>query len=120
MKATITDSSYSFQKKVYPGIKILITTIDKWIQKQEPVWEYNRLGIAATGIFIQVTFAAAMIAILGLAGGSMWIASVGILFAFLANSFAFGQAPMRWLLGFFLLSTIINTTIAIYYGIQLL
>jgi len=120
MKAIITGSSYSFQKKVYPGIKSLITTIDKWVQKQEPVWEYNRLGIAATGIFIQVTFAAAMITILGLAGGSLWIATVGILFAFLANSLAFGQMPMRWLLGFFLLSIIVNTIIAIYYGIQLL
>ena len=120
MKAIITGPSYTFQKKVYPGIKILITTIDKWVQKQEPIWEYNRLGIAATGIFIQVTFAATMIAILGLACGSLWVASVGILFAFLANSLAFGQMPMRLLLGFFLLSIIVNTAIAIYYGIQLL
>src|SRR5687768_8615021 len=111
MKAMITLSSYSFQKKVYPGIKILMTTIDKWVQKQEPIWEYNRLGIAATGIFIQVTFAAAMIAILGLAGGTLWVASVGILFSFLANSLAFGQAPMRWLLGCFLLSIIVNAVI---------
>src|SRR5688572_27245766 len=120
MKAIITGPSYSFQKKVYPGIKSLTTTIDKWVQEQEPIWEYNRLGIAATGIFIQVTFAATMIAILGVAGGSMWIASVGILFAFLANSLAFGQAPMRWLLGFFLVSIIVNTAITIYYGLQFL
>ena len=120
MKAIIANSSYSFPKKVYPGLKNLIATIDKWVQKQEPIWEYNRLGIAATGIFIQVTFAAAMISVLGLAGGSMWVASVGILFAFLANSLAFGQVPMPWLLGFFLGSIIVNTAITIYYVIQLL
>lgn len=75
---------------------------------------------AAIGVSIQVTIAAAMIAILGLAGGSMWIASVGILFSFLANNLAFDQMRMRWLLGFFLVSIIVITAITIYYGIQLL
>ena len=120
MKAIITGRSHPFQKILYPGIKNLITAIHNWIQKQEPIWEYNRLGIVAAGIFIQVTFAAIMIALLGLAGGSLLIACVGILLAFLADSLAFGQAPMRWLLGFFLASIIVNTAIAIYYGIQLL
>jgi hypothetical protein len=116
---TITGASHSFGKIVYPEIMNLITAIDKWIQSQEPTWEENRLGISAAGIFIQVTFAGAMIAILGLAGGSMWIGTIGMLFAFLANSFAFGQVPMRWLLGFFLLSIVTNTSIAIFYAIHL-
>lgn len=119
MKLT-TSTSYPFAKIVYPRIKNIIADINKWIQRQEPIWEYYRFGIAATGIFVQVTFAAIMIAILGLANGSLLIGSIGMLFAFLANSLAFGQAPMRLLLGFFLLSIITNVVIAIYYGLQLL
>jgi len=117
---TITGASHPFGKILYPEIKNIIAAIDKWIKRQEPTWDYNRLGIAATGIFVQVTFAAIMIAILGLAGGSLWIGSVGMLFAFLANSLAFGQARMRLLLVFFVLSVIINLAITIYYGLQLL
>ena len=120
MKAITTNTWRPFLKILYPEIKNLITTIHNWMQKKEPTWEYNRLGIVAGGVFIQVTFAATMIALLGLAGGSLVVASVGMLFAFLANSLAFGQAPMRWVLGFFLASIIVNTLIAIYYGIQLL
>jgi hypothetical protein len=117
---TITGTSYPFGKILYPEIKNIIAGIDKWVQRQEPTWEYNRLGIAATGIFVQVTIAGAMIAFLGLAGGSLWVGSVGMLCAFLANSLAFGQVRMRLLLGSFLLSIIINAAIAIYYGLQLL
>ena len=117
---TITGTSHTFGKVLYPDIKNIIAAIDKWIQTQEPTWEYNRLGIAATGIFVQVTFAGTMIAILGLTHGSLWIGSVGMLFAFLANSLAFGQVPMRLLRGFFLLSIIVNAAITIYYGLQLL
>jgi hypothetical protein len=117
---TITDTYHPLGKIVYPEIKSLITAVDKWIERQEPIWEYNRLGISAAGIFIQVTFAGVMIGILGLAGGSMWIGTVGMLFAFLGNSLAFGQVQMRWLLGFFSLSIMINTSIAIYYAIRLL
>jgi hypothetical protein len=117
---TITGTFHSTGKSVYPQIINLINTIDKWIQRQEPTWEHNRLGIAATGIFIQVTFAGTMIGIVGLAHGSIWVGTFGMLFAFLANSFAFGQVAMRWLLGSFLLSILINTSIAIYYAIQLL
>jgi hypothetical protein len=117
---TITGTSHPFRKIIYAEIINLIAAIDKWIERKEPIWEYSRLGISATGIFIQVTFAAAMIAVLGLAGGSMWIGTVGMLFAFLANSLAFGQVPMRWLLGCFLLSIAINISITIYYAIRLL
>jgi hypothetical protein len=117
---TITGTSHPFGKIPYPEIKNIIASIDKWIQTQEPTWEYNRLGIAATGIFVQVTFAALMVAMLGLAHGSLLIGTVGMLFAFIANSLAFCQAPMRLLILFFLLSVIINAAITIYYGLQLL
>jgi hypothetical protein len=117
---TITGTSHPLGEIICQEIKKSITAIDKWVDTREPIWEYNRLGISATGIFVQVTFAATMVAMLGLAGGSLLIGTVGMLFAFLANSMAFGQVPMRWLLGFFLLSIITNTSIAIYYAIQLL
>lgn len=117
---TITGTVHFIGKIVYPEITNLISGIDKWVERHEPAWEYNRLGISAGGIFIQVTFAAIMIAMLGMAGGSMWIGTIGMLFAFVANSMAFGQVRMRLLLGFFLLSIIINTSIAIFYAIQLL
>src|SRR5687767_1997189 len=116
---TITDTSHSIERLVmYTEITNLITTITRWIQKHEPTWEYNRLGIAAAGIFIQVTFAAIMIATLGLAGGSLFVGGLGMLLAFIANSLAFGQVPMRWLLGVFLVSIILNATLSIYYGLQ--
>jgi hypothetical protein len=98
----------------------LITTLTRWIEKHEPIWEYNRLGIAAAGIFIQVTFAAIMIATLGLAGGSLLVGGLGMLLAFIANSLAFGQVPMRWLLGVFLSSIVVNIAIIIFYVLQLL
>lgn len=112
--------SFPLVKTVYPEIVHKISTLNKWIQRQEPMWEYNRFGIAAAGILIQVTFAGVMIAMVGLAHGSMWVATIGMLFAFVTNSVAFGQVAMRWLLGFFVLSITVNATIALFYATQLL
>lgn len=95
-------------------------TLKNWVLTQEPTWEYNRLGITATGIFIQVTFAGAMILILGAAGADPFIYSIGIFFAFMADSFAFAQAPMRWVIAIFALSIAVNFVLMLFYGILLL
>lgn len=97
-----------------------IQRLKSWIAAQEPVWEYNRLGIAATGIFIQVTFAAGMILILGATGASPFLYGTGIFLAFVADSLAFAQAPMRWVLGTFLASIIVNLSLMLYYSFFLL
>lgn len=95
-------------------------SLANWIRTQEPLWEQNRLGITATGIFIQVTFAGTMIFILGAAGASPLVYTFGIGLAFLADSLAFAQAPMRWVLGIFVLSSVINLALSIIYGLTLL
>ena len=120
MKVITADTQISFHQVEYHNQQTLLTTIKTWIKEQEPLWEYNRLGIAATGIFLQVTFAAAMIAILALANASPWIYGIGIFFAFMANSIAFAQSPMRWVLGLIIASIIINFLLALFYGIPLL
>ncbi len=98
----------------------ILVTLKNWIKEQEPTWEYNRFGIGATGIFIQVTFAGFMIAVLGMAGASPWIYGIGIFFAFMANSIVFAQFPMPLLLGSICVSIIINLSLALVYGIPLL
>lgn len=97
-----------------------IQSLKKWVQTQEPVWEYNRLGIAASGIFIQVTFAGAMILILGAAGASPFIYSIGIFLAFMADSLAFAQARMRWVLATFVVSIVVNFILTVVYLFVLL
>ncbi|MEX6689873.1 hypothetical protein QTN47_20365 [Danxiaibacter flavus] len=91
------------------------TSIANWITRNEPSWEYNRLGIASTGIFIQVTVAGLMIWVLGMCEASPFVFGTGILFAFLADSIAFAQAPMRWVLTMIILSIIVNLFLTIYY-----
>ena len=91
-----------------------------WIKQQTPVWEYNKFGIAATGIFIQVLVAGIMIGLLGLAGGSLWIAGIGVFFAFMANSIAFAQVQALWIVSALIASLVVNITIAFYYAAVLL
>lgn len=86
-----------------------------WVQKQEPLWEHNRLGIAATGILLQVTAAGAMILILGAAGANPFIYTFGIFLAFMADSLAFAQARMRWVMAAFAASIVINVVLAAAY-----
>ncbi len=107
-------------KGYHPHRKHLVSNIKTWIKEKEPEWEFNRFGIAATGIFIQVTVAAIMLTALTLAGASVLLYCVGIFFAFMANSVAFAQAPMRWLLPVFALSILVNSVLALVYGIQLI
>jgi len=108
--------------RIVPATRLSHTTrsLKRWITAREPVWEYNRLGIAATGIFIQVTFAAGMILILGATGASPFLYGTGIFLAFIADSLAFAQAPMRWVLGTFLASIIVNLSLMLYYCFFLL
>jgi hypothetical protein len=120
MKAIITNTHHPFINSVYKGKKNWIKTFIAWAKRNEPMWELNRLGITATGILIQVTVAAAMVGLLGLASVNVWVASPGILLAFLANSVAYGQAAMRWVLGFFIISMVVNGALAVYFAIQLL
>jgi len=105
----------------FPSLHLgFLSTIRTWIRKNEPVWEYYRLSIAATGIFIQVTIAAFMIAVLGAAGAPALIFTTGIFFAFASNAIASAQAPMRWVIFAFLASILVNLSLGVYYLIQLL
>jgi len=94
--------------------------LNTWVQTQEPIWEYNRLGISATGILLQVTAAGAMILILGAAGANPFIYTFGIFLAFMADSLAFAQARMRWVLATFVISIVLNLVLAVAYLLVLL
>jgi hypothetical protein len=120
MKAISTNSRHTLANSVYREKRISAKAFISWIKRNEPLWELNRLGITAAGILIQVTVAAAMVGLLGLASVNVWVSSPGILLAFLANSVAFGQATMRWVLGFFIISMVVNGALAVYFAIQLL
>lgn len=91
----------------------------KWLKKQEPVWEDNRIGITATGIFLQVTVAAVMICLAGMSGGSPFAFGAGILFAFIADSLVLAQSPMRWIIGMIGASILVNLSLAVYFSVQM-
>ena len=120
MKTTSLDIQGSPTRPVFHNKPGVSANLKRWIEKKEPVWEYNRLGIAASGIFIQVTFAGAMMGILALAGASPFVYSAGIFFSFMVNSFAFAQLPMRWVLGVMMASIVLDVFLILVYGIQLL
>jgi hypothetical protein len=120
MKVILTNTQHVYSNKIQRTKKSFVTAFLTWVKENEPVWEYNRLGIAATGIFIQVTVAAAMIGLVGLTGLSVWVAYPGILITFLANSMALAQAGMKWVLGLFLLSITVNTILIIFFLFKIL
>lgn len=91
-----------------------------WVTKHEPVWENNRIGITATGIFLQVTVAAFMICIAGMTGASPIAFGVGILFAFMADSLVLAQAPMRWVMGVLAASILVNAVLVVLFLMHLL
>ncbi|HEY4207319.1 MAG TPA: hypothetical protein VGM31_10930 [Puia sp.] len=97
-----------------------LTSFKNWVKKNEPDWEYNRLGISAAGIFIQVTLAGLMMGILGVADASPFVYTIGILFSFMANSLAFAQCKMRWVLGIMVASVVLDIVLMLYYGLPLL
>lgn len=98
----------------YKG-KSILSSCRKYIRKNEELWEYNKLGIGAAGVLLQVTIAGVMVAILGMTHGSMWVGGIGILFAFMANSFVFIQSRVLWIIFSVMSSMLVNASIAIYY-----
>ncbi|MEO5891750.1 MAG: hypothetical protein ABIQ31_15995 [Ferruginibacter sp.] len=120
MKAFTSTTQFTFENVHHHSTQNLLGGLNTWIKAQEPAWEFNRLGISATGIFIQVTFAAFMIGIVGMAEASPWLYGTGILFAFMANSLTFAQMPMRWILGLMLASIVVNASLGIFFSLQLL
>ncbi len=113
-----TGNSSHFPQIIHKSF--VLKSIENWIDRQQPVWESNRLGISAVGIFIQSTVAAVMIALLGIAGAPALVFTTGIFFSFLANSLAFAQSPMKIVIGMFLVSMLVNASLTIYYVVQLL
>jgi hypothetical protein len=91
-----------------------------WYKKIEPSVEFNRFGITAALILIQVSVAGFNVVIPALAGASVWLMAPGILMAFLANSIAFAQLNMRVVLATFALSILINAIISLYCLVQLM
>lgn len=120
MKIISAHSHRSFNTTHYHQHQNILSAAKDWIKEQEPTWEYYRFGIGATGIFLQVSFAALMIGVLGMAGASPWVYGIGIFLAFAANSIAFAQSPMRIVLGLFAVSIIVNLSLTLYFGIPLL
>lgn len=103
----------------YNNDKTILSECREYIHKNEELWEYNKLAIGAVGVFFQVTIAAAMIATLGMAHGNLWIAGIGILFAFMANSIVFMQGRVLWMILSIICSMLVNASIAIYYVLSL-
>jgi hypothetical protein len=95
-------------------------SLAKWYKKIEPSVEFNRFGITAALILVQVSIAGFNVVIPALAGASVWLMAPGILMAFLANSIAFAQLNMRVVLSTFVLSILINAIISLYCLIQLM
>ena len=120
MKTLLAGIYTSFVHLHYQPKKSVLTTFKHWVKQQQRVWEYNRLGISTIGIILQVTFAGAMMGILGLAGASPWVYSVAILFSFMANSVSFAQCPMRWVIGVTMASIGLDILLITYYGLELM
>ncbi|MEP7143900.1 MAG: hypothetical protein ABI707_13555 [Ferruginibacter sp.] len=120
MKVLTAGTHATFDHVHFHQHQNILIGIKKWVEAQEPMWDYYRFGIAATGIFIQVTVAAFMIGILGMAGASFWIYGIGIFLAFISNSIAFASSPMRLVLGLFVVSIVVNFSLILCYGIPLL
>lgn len=95
--------------------KNILSSCREYIHKNEELWEYNKLGIGAVGVFFQVTIAGAMIAILGMAHGNLWVGGIGIFFAFMANSLVFIQSRVLWIIFSIIGSMLVNASIGIYY-----
>jgi hypothetical protein len=120
MKTTTLDTHHFSKRQFSHNRSGLFVHVKEWIKQHEPGWEYNRLGIAAGGIFVQVTFAGAMMGVLAAAGASPFVYSLGALFAFMANSFAFAQLPMRWVLGVIVAGVVLDAFLILIYGIRLI
>lgn len=92
----------------------------KWLESIKPSLVQNRFGVVVTLIVIQFTIAGFNVTIPPMAGASIWAMTPGIFMAFMSNSIALAQAPMKWVLSGFALSILINGAVSLYYGLQLL
>ncbi|MCG2615096.1 hypothetical protein LZZ85_12425 [Terrimonas sp. NA20] len=102
-------------RRSIPGSRFYsINDLKLWIRKNTAAWEYNRIGIASTGIFLNVTFAAVMIILAGASGGAPVIFGTGIFFAFFANALILAQVKMHWIFAVLAISFLVNVSIAIY------
>lgn len=95
--------------------KNILSSCREYIHKNEELWEYNKLGIGAVGVLLQVTIAGAMMAALGMAHGNMWVGGIGIFLAFMANGVVFMQSKILWMISVIISSMLVNASIAIYY-----
>lgn len=120
MKVLSAEKYSTLDHSNYHDYQSILVVLKNWIEEQEPVWDYYRFGIAATGIFIQVSFAAMMVGILGMAGASPFVFGIGIALAFMANSIAFANSRMRIVLGLFVVSIVVNVSLTLIYGLPML
>ena len=91
-----------------------------WIQKIITKSEANRLGLVAALVLLQVSVAGFNVVIPPMIGASVWLMAPGIFLVFLANSFAFAQMNMKFVLTGFALSILVNAAISIYSVVLLL
>ena len=90
-----------------------------WVPKMIASCEENRFGVVATLILLQVSIAGFNVVIPPMIHASIYLMAPGICLAFISNGIALAQAPMKWVLGGFLLSMIVNASISIYCFSQL-
>ena len=76
--------------------------------------EINRIGITSALILLQVTIAGFSVVLPPMAGMPLWMMAPGIFLVFLANGFSLAQMNMKWILGGFGLSILVNTFISLY------
>ena len=96
------------------------TSLVNWVKKTIASCEENRFGVTATLILLQVSIAGFNVVIPPMIGASVFLMAPGISLAFLSNSIALAQAPMKWVLSGFILSMLVNATISIYCFSQLI
>lgn len=118
---TISTGVHDAYDSVHPHhLHNLLVALENWVEAHEPTWDYYRLGIGATGIFLQVTIAGIMVAVLGMAGASPWIYGIGVFLAFMANSLVFAQLPIRQMIGTIVISIVVNLSLVLIYAIPML
>ena len=90
------------------------------VHAQERTWEANRFTLVPIALLIQVSIAGATVCIPPMAGASIRAIMPGVFLAFLSNSIAYAQMKMRWVLLFYGLSILLNTSTSLYDFIHLI
>lgn len=96
-------------------VGVTLFSLTSWYKKFEPVIEYNRFGITAALVLLQVSIAGFNVVVPAIAGASIWFMAPGIALAFLSNSIAFAQMKMKFVLIAFALSMLVNAAISLYF-----